>query len=120
MKVRVILQEIQNKENVITMYNDIFNKQNGIAFFPIDKEKWEILRIDRCTNMFDKHNNEIYENDKVVCTYSNKTMVEGIIIYDSFYGCFSLDVDEEDKIQLSKFRTIYKLLNQKKYDTYNH
>lgn len=80
-------------EKSITFINDVFDLQNGIAFFPIDKETWEVESIDRYVG---KHKGkDIFENDRVQCnTIIN--YVKGKIIYDE--NCMSVLVDESTNL----------------------
>jgi len=108
MKVRIKL--IAKKELVgvvkegekITLYNDVFNEANGLAFYPIDKKQWSLESYNEFSGMYDRYNNEIYETDDVVCTlnYEDADGKEhirafGKIVFDE--GAFCVDISKTDK-----------------------
>lgn len=51
-----------NIGNIITIFNEPFDKLNGVAFHNID-DIWEILSVDTFINLHDKNGKEIYHND---------------------------------------------------------
>lgn len=69
----------------ITIYNDIFNRKNGLAFFPLNKD-WEILSVDRDTQLKDKNGNSIFEGDVDedynVVTWCDKRNGWSLSVYD--------------------------------------
>lgn len=65
-KVRIRLKNKVTGE-LLTMYNEIFSPLNGIAFFPIMKDTFEVLSADRYTDIKDENDIEIYEGDIVKC-----------------------------------------------------
>jgi hypothetical protein len=46
---------------VVTIFNDIFNKQNGVAFFQLNHD-WEVLSSDQFTGLKDNTGKDIYED----------------------------------------------------------
>ena len=68
MKVRILLKAKKDfgtykVGDTMTLYNEVFDPNIGIAFFPIEKEKWEVVRYDLFTGIKDKHRKEIYTSD---------------------------------------------------------
>jgi hypothetical protein len=78
MKVRIILKAkkdfgtLKVGENM-TLINEVFDLDTGIAFYPIDKNQWEVIGYDLSTGKFNKHNEEIFGGDilKGGLTYEN-------------------------------------------------
>ena len=78
MKVRILLKCKKDWADykvgdTITLFNDIFDENTGIAFYPIDKAKWEVIRYDLFTGIKDKHKKEIYTNDIIKDLLSEMT-----------------------------------------------
>ena len=70
MKVRLILKLKKDWAgskvgDTMTLHNDVFNEGTGIAFFPIERDKWEVIGHDLFTEVKDLNGNEIYANDKI-------------------------------------------------------
>lgn len=72
MLVRIVLKAKKDiiastfkKGDLCIIYNDIFNERNGVAFYPIEKENWEVVGSDLWTGKFDKHGALVYINDIV-------------------------------------------------------
>lgn len=68
MNVRIILEAKKQFGTIkqgeqLTIYNDIFNEQNGIAFFPINEVIWKLIACDIWTGRVDCKNQRIYNND---------------------------------------------------------
>jgi len=65
MKAKIILKHKDSeKDEVLVLYNEIFNKNNGVAFFEIERDKWEL--IDYKLFVFTRKNVDYYEGDKVL------------------------------------------------------
>lgn len=69
MKVKIILENKVSGE-VLTLYNEVFNTNNGIAFFEIDKNQWKLL--DFKPLVFTKNEVDYYEGDKVLVKGTKK------------------------------------------------
>lgn len=63
MKVKINLRNKKDGE-LITIYNEVFNQQNGIAFFELERDKWEVLSYHQ--QVVTVKNGEYYEGDKVL------------------------------------------------------
>jgi uncharacterized phage protein (TIGR01671 family) len=63
------------KGDTVIIINEIFDRKNGIAFYPIDKE-FEIISKDEFTGLFDKNGKEIFEKDAITTKYSKHSEVE--------------------------------------------
>lgn len=64
LQVRIRLKHKETGK-IIWMSNKIFDPQNGLAFFSIKREHYELLSVDRFTGRKDMLEREIYENDIV-------------------------------------------------------
>lgn len=78
MKVRIILKAKKDfgttkVGETMTLINDVFDLDNGIAFYPIEKDKWEVIGYNLSTGILNKHNEEIFGGDilKGGLTYEN-------------------------------------------------
>lgn len=63
-KLRIRLKS-NYKDEYCTLYNSVFDKNIGIAFYPINKDEWDILSVDEYTGINDCKGKELYENDKI-------------------------------------------------------
>ena len=48
---------------VIFIYVDIYNQMNGLMNFPVELDKWEVLKIDEYTGKRDQNGNKAYYKD---------------------------------------------------------
>jgi hypothetical protein len=49
LQVKVVLKSKDLKpfgDNIVTVYNDIFDLNNGLAYFPINKDVWEVISME--------------------------------------------------------------------------
>ncbi len=70
MKVRIILEAKKDlgtilKGNRITIINEVFCPNTGIAFFPIEYDKWSVISYNQFTGILDSTKKEIYNSDYV-------------------------------------------------------
>lgn len=98
MKVRILLKAKKDWStytvgDTMTLYNDVFDKNIGIAFYPIEKDKWEVISYDIYTGVNDKHEKEIYQRD-VICAHEDRW---GVIEFDK--GLFGINWDYGTKNQ---------------------
>jgi hypothetical protein len=70
----------------MTLYNDVFCLKTGIAFFPIETKKWEVVSSDLFTGLKDKNEADIYERDKVKLYFKGQ-WVECEIVYHNAMFC---------------------------------
>ena len=90
MKVKIVLKlkqptfGIMVKGETMVLINDVFDEKTGIAFFPIEKDKWTVLSYDEYTGVCaleGKKKKEIYRGDavnvrispiKIYCKYESE------------------------------------------------
>lgn len=119
MKAKIILKE-KNGDKVITFINNIFDSLNGIAFFSIEKDVWDLVDFKKSSEFNDVDGNELFEGDNVMAkTFpeDGHSIIYGTIVFDQ--GAFCIDIkisedekcgyDVEQKIPLYKFEMIQKL-----------
>jgi hypothetical protein len=100
MKVRIILKAKEDfgsikKDSNFTIFNDIFDIKNGIAFFPINKDQWEVVSYDKCSEYKDENDKYIFEKDYVEATCytkDGKNKIFGSVVFDM--SCFCIDIIE--------------------------
>ena len=68
MNVRIILEARKEWGSIkqgerMTIFNNIFDAMNGIAFYPINREQWKIIAYDQWTGREDCKKQRIYNND---------------------------------------------------------
>ena len=68
MKVRITLKAKEQfgttkAGELLTLYNDVFDAMNGIAFFCIDRSVWALESYDQWTGLTTKDKKEIYAED---------------------------------------------------------
>jgi len=68
MKVRIILRAKRHfgtieEGELLTIWNDVFDAMNGIAFFCIERDKWALEAYDQWTGLTTKDKKEIYAED---------------------------------------------------------
>lgn len=126
MKVKIILEAKEDfgctlKGNRMTLINEIFCPQTGIAFFNIDYKQWEVISYNQFTGILDNTKQEVYNSDYIECESSsfignknkNKNIAFGSVIF--YEGAFCVDIIEQigntgydigDKIPLFDFINI--------------
>ena len=103
MKVRIILEAKKDfgstlKGNRMTITNEVFCPNTGIAFFPIDYKQWEVISYNQFTGFLDTNNKEVYNSDYIECKClsliktENKNTVFGNVVFDD--GCFCVNIIE--------------------------
>ena len=50
---------------VMYLYVPLLKESNGLAYFPVEKDRWEILSCDQYTGAMDINEKDIYEGDVV-------------------------------------------------------
>jgi hypothetical protein len=102
MKVRIILEAKKDfgctlKGNRMTITNEVFCPNTGIAFFPIDYKTWDVISYDQFTGFLDSAKKEVFNSDYVECEcYSSsksKCTIFGNVVFD--LGCFSVNIIEQ-------------------------
>lgn len=106
-----------NKDDVIIRFNDVFDLDNGIAYYPIDKNMWDLVSYDVFTGIID-NDIQFYNNDKINASTNAEDgldcILSGIIVFDDGAYCLDIkDIDGKDcgfdigqKIPLYRFKTI--------------
>jgi hypothetical protein len=74
------------------IYNDIFNRDNGVAFYQIDKN-WDLVYVRRFAGQKDKNGKEIYEGDKLGIKLCDD---EWTTIVRDYFGTLIVDVEGLD------------------------
>jgi hypothetical protein len=65
MKAKITLKHKDSEDGeILVMYNEVFNKSNGVAFFEIEKDKWDL--IDYKPFVFSAKGVDYYEGDRVI------------------------------------------------------
>lgn len=78
--------------SIVIIINEIFNRNNGVAFFSIDKE-FEIISQQLFTGLKDINGVDVFEKDAITTKYSNHQEVEFYV--KKIHGAFIL-VDNYD------------------------
>ena len=85
MKAKITLKHKDSQEgNFLVLYNEIFNTQNGIAFFEIERDNWEL--IDFKPYVFTKKSVDYYEGDKVRVKGTKKKGIYETEIIKTYQG----------------------------------
>ncbi len=106
MKVRIILEAKKDlgtilKGNRMTLINEVFCPDTGIAFFPIEYDKWSVISHNQFTGVLDFAKQDIYNSDYVECESpsfignknKNKNIVFGNVVFDE--GAFCINIIEQ-------------------------
>jgi len=95
MKIRITLKAKKDfgvgstqKGDFMTLYNDVFDENNGTAFWQIERDKWEVVLVERYTEKKDVDGIEIYEGDRF--EYHMKDNFFGVVRFGS-YNIFTDD-----------------------------
>lgn len=80
MKVRIILKARKDFGTIkvgetMTLYNEVFDENVGIAFYPIEKDKWEVIRYDLFSGVKDVNGKDIYSGDVIKQFGNPKPMI---------------------------------------------
>lgn len=84
----------------VQIFNDIFDKQNGVAFNEIEKDVYDIVEVDLFTTFIDINGKEIYVGDKVSAkmlphitpnTVRNGDEVVGEVVFDMGAMCIKIE-----------------------------
>jgi len=99
-KLRIRLRDLETLKEIIII-NDVFDKENGIAWHSIDNTKWGLICCDSFTGLKDKNGKEIYERDVLTLANNENITVDfksgkfigirknGTISITSFYWIYS-------------------------------
>lgn len=85
-----------NKGETCIFRNNIFDRNNGIAFFEIGLD-WEIIYTRRFTGVFDMEAKEIFDKDILKDNHKNLWVIEEVP-----GGFYISRIDEEDNWSLSE------------------
>ena len=107
MKVKIILIAKKEfiglqKDETLTLINEIFDINNGIAFFPIDKKQWDVISFSLFTGLKDENKDDIYEGDKIRIKLANDTWGGtfkekiGMVRYESDHGGYIVEWEREN------------------------
>jgi hypothetical protein len=99
MKLRIVLKAKKDfgsilKHEHLIIINDVFCTKTGIAFFPIETEKWQIIRYDLFTGLKDIKGVEIFEKDGLKTKWSKHSEVDFYVKFID--GTFILVDDYEN------------------------
>ncbi|MEK6882697.1 MAG: YopX family protein [Nanoarchaeota archaeon] len=98
LKVRIVLKAKKDwgsiqTDGILIIHNEVFNLDNGIAFYPIDKKQWDIVACDVFSGVITKNNNELYAGDIIRSYDSAGERIEHIIKYDSKEARFACNIN---------------------------
>lgn len=106
MKVRITLVYVvdsyeKKKGDTLVIYNDLFNKSNGLAFWEIDRNNFDVLKVELFTGFLDIENREIYVGDNVEVDMHPKipknNKMQGVVTFD--VGTMCIKIDETNNSQ---------------------
>lgn len=95
------------KGEIITIFNDIVDPDNGVLLYPIEIENWDIISYDNFTGQIDKNLEMIYENDTITNGKATFTLV-----WDNFqwicegHGRENKSLNELSNVILEKYEKL--------------
>jgi hypothetical protein len=96
MKVQIILKARKDwgtikKGETMLLCNEVFCALTGIAFYPIDRDKWAIVSYRKFTGLTDKNSKELYEGCEFQYTAHkgyNLPNFKAKVVWIKNYACF--------------------------------
>ena len=98
---------LKNKKDgkTIAVYPPLLDKANGLMKWPIDLEEWEVISVDRCTEVEMEDNTgeflKAYEGDTVELVLEGKVIGKYEIKFKD--GIFAIDIGWRDEVSSGMF-----------------